>query len=47
MIKLVGITNDNFENSTIDEMLSYLKSISEIGLDTETTGFFNHNNKSS
>lgn len=45
MIKLVGITNDNFENSTIDEMLSYLKSISEIGLDTETTGFFNHNNK--
>lgn len=45
MIKLVGITNYNFENSTIDEMLSYLKSISEIGLDTETTGFFNHNNK--
>ncbi len=49
MIKFIGntelIKSELYSQSTIEECVDWLKTLTEVNLDTETEGFFNHFNK--
>ena len=49
MIKFIGpkdlISSTTYEDSTVEECTNWIKTLTEVNLDTETEGLFDHNNK--